>query len=182
MISRDQHLQITGLAAVDAVALAFSMMLGHRCHHPPRRHCRVRVTRVATCSKGGWISDGNYVELPLISAGTPVEVDSYGRNRAYVKVAVDIDWLCNDQREYSRSMSRCGGSGVRVAKHTMCISGKMARGFDHLRWQRHDQGGPSTRTVSRAAASARVCDQEYVGERRAPAHRCGIALEAALRQ
>jgi hypothetical protein len=36
--------------------------------------------------KGDWISDGNYAELPLIPAGTPIEVISYGRNRAYVKV------------------------------------------------------------------------------------------------
>ena len=33
-----------------------------------------------------WINDGNYAELPLIPAGTPVEVLSYGWNRAYVKV------------------------------------------------------------------------------------------------
>jgi hypothetical protein len=33
-----------------------------------------------------WINDGNYAELPMIPAGTPIEVLSYGRNRAYVKV------------------------------------------------------------------------------------------------
>ena len=33
-----------------------------------------------------WIDDGNYAELPMIPAGTPIEVLSYGRNRAYVKV------------------------------------------------------------------------------------------------
>jgi hypothetical protein len=33
-----------------------------------------------------WINDGNYAELPMIAAGTPVEVLSYGSNRAYVKV------------------------------------------------------------------------------------------------
>ena len=33
-----------------------------------------------------WINDGNYAELPMIPAGTPVEVLSYGSNRAYVKV------------------------------------------------------------------------------------------------
>jgi hypothetical protein len=33
-----------------------------------------------------WINDGNYAELPMIPAGTPIEVISYGRNRAYVKV------------------------------------------------------------------------------------------------
>jgi hypothetical protein len=33
-----------------------------------------------------WINDGNYAELPMIPAGTPVEVLSYGRHRAYVKV------------------------------------------------------------------------------------------------
>ncbi len=31
-----------------------------------------------------WINDGNYAELPMIPAGTPVEVLSYGSNRAYV--------------------------------------------------------------------------------------------------
>jgi hypothetical protein len=33
-----------------------------------------------------WINDGNYAELPMIAAGTPIEVISYGRHRAYVKV------------------------------------------------------------------------------------------------
>ncbi|HXW73339.1 MAG TPA: hypothetical protein VEK10_00885 [Steroidobacteraceae bacterium] len=35
---------------------------------------------------GDWINDGNYAELPMIPAGTPIEVLSYGRHRAYVKV------------------------------------------------------------------------------------------------
>src|SRR5450432_1731775 len=34
-----------------------------------------------------WINDGNYAELPMIAAGTPIEVISYGRERAAVKVA-----------------------------------------------------------------------------------------------
>jgi hypothetical protein len=33
-----------------------------------------------------WINDGNYAELPLIPAGTPIEVINYGSNRAYIKV------------------------------------------------------------------------------------------------
>ena len=33
-----------------------------------------------------WINDGNYAELPMIPAGTPVEVLKYGFHRAYVKV------------------------------------------------------------------------------------------------
>ncbi|MDP9014885.1 MAG: hypothetical protein M3O41_19925 [Pseudomonadota bacterium] len=33
-----------------------------------------------------WINDGNYAELPMIAAGTPVELLSYGSNRAYVKI------------------------------------------------------------------------------------------------
>jgi hypothetical protein len=33
-----------------------------------------------------WINDGNYAELPMIPAGTPIEVVSYGRQRAAVKV------------------------------------------------------------------------------------------------
>ena len=33
-----------------------------------------------------WISDANYTELQLIPVGTPIEVLSYGSNRAYVKV------------------------------------------------------------------------------------------------
>jgi hypothetical protein len=36
--------------------------------------------------EGDWINDGNYAELPMIAAGTPIEVLSYGRHRAYVKV------------------------------------------------------------------------------------------------
>ena len=33
-----------------------------------------------------WINDGNYAELPMIAAGTPVEVIKYGRHRAYVTI------------------------------------------------------------------------------------------------
>jgi hypothetical protein len=33
-----------------------------------------------------WINDGNYAELPMIPAGTPIEVLNYGRQRAAVKV------------------------------------------------------------------------------------------------
>jgi hypothetical protein len=33
-----------------------------------------------------WINDGNYAELPMIAAGTPVEVKTYGRHRAYVTI------------------------------------------------------------------------------------------------
>jgi hypothetical protein len=33
-----------------------------------------------------WINDGNYAELPMIAAGTPIEVLNYGRQRAAVKV------------------------------------------------------------------------------------------------
>ena len=33
-----------------------------------------------------WINDGNYADMPMIPAGTPIEVLSYGSNRAYVKV------------------------------------------------------------------------------------------------
>jgi hypothetical protein len=33
-----------------------------------------------------WINDGNYAELPMIPAGTPIEVINYGSNRAYIKV------------------------------------------------------------------------------------------------
>ncbi len=32
------------------------------------------------------INDGNYAELPLIPAGTPVEVTNYGSNKAYIKI------------------------------------------------------------------------------------------------
>jgi hypothetical protein len=33
-----------------------------------------------------WISDTNYAELPMIAAGTPIEVVSYGRHRAELKI------------------------------------------------------------------------------------------------
>jgi hypothetical protein len=33
-----------------------------------------------------WINDGNYAELPMIPVGTPMEVLSYGRHRAYVTI------------------------------------------------------------------------------------------------
>jgi hypothetical protein len=35
---------------------------------------------------GDWINDGNYAELPMVAAGTPIEVLSYGFHRAYVKI------------------------------------------------------------------------------------------------
>jgi hypothetical protein len=33
-----------------------------------------------------WINDGNYAALPMIPAGTPIEVLNYGRERAAIKV------------------------------------------------------------------------------------------------
>ena len=33
-----------------------------------------------------WINDGNYASLPMIPAGTPIEVLSYGRHRAMVTI------------------------------------------------------------------------------------------------
>ena len=33
-----------------------------------------------------WINDGNYAELPMIAAGTPVQVLNYGRHRANVTI------------------------------------------------------------------------------------------------
>ena len=33
-----------------------------------------------------WINDGNYAQLPMIPAGTPIKVTSYGRYRAYVDI------------------------------------------------------------------------------------------------
>lgn len=36
--------------------------------------------------EGDWISDSNYVALPMIPAGTPAKVTGYGRHRAYVEI------------------------------------------------------------------------------------------------
>jgi hypothetical protein len=33
-----------------------------------------------------WINDGNYAKFPMIPAGTPVEVQSYGKDRAFVLI------------------------------------------------------------------------------------------------
>ena len=33
-----------------------------------------------------WINDGNYAKFPMIPAGTPIAVQSYGKNRAFVSV------------------------------------------------------------------------------------------------
>jgi hypothetical protein len=33
-----------------------------------------------------WINDGNYAKFPMVPAGTPIELESYGKNRAFVKV------------------------------------------------------------------------------------------------
>jgi hypothetical protein len=33
-----------------------------------------------------WINDGNYAKFPMIPAGTPIEVQSYGKDRAFVSV------------------------------------------------------------------------------------------------
>ena len=32
------------------------------------------------------INDGNYAELPLIPAGTPIELTNFGSNKAYIKI------------------------------------------------------------------------------------------------
>jgi hypothetical protein len=36
--------------------------------------------------EGDWINDGNYATLPMIPAGTPATVTSYGRHRAHVTI------------------------------------------------------------------------------------------------
>jgi len=33
-----------------------------------------------------WINDGNYAKFPMIPAGTPIEVQSYGKDRAFVLI------------------------------------------------------------------------------------------------
>lgn len=33
-----------------------------------------------------WINDGNYAQLPMIPAGSPIKVTSYGSNRAHVEI------------------------------------------------------------------------------------------------
>lgn len=33
-----------------------------------------------------WINDGNYAKFPMIPAGTPIEVQSYGKDRAFVSI------------------------------------------------------------------------------------------------
>jgi hypothetical protein len=96
-----------------ASALALSLILGAlNCHagifrdlmedmhlakpaQPPTDPAAVAQTLpwhgFACCNlhyEGDTINDGNYTELPMIPAGTPIEVLSYndGRHRAYVKV------------------------------------------------------------------------------------------------
>lgn len=46
--------------------------------------------------KKDWINDGNYSSLPMIPAGTPIEVDNYGRHRAMIKVGAKTMWLGHD--------------------------------------------------------------------------------------
>lgn len=36
--------------------------------------------------EGDWINDGNYAQLPMIPAGSPIRVKSYGRYRAHVDI------------------------------------------------------------------------------------------------
>ena len=94
-------------SVVAALALALSLTLGSTDLHagilrdvmvsvglskpapPPPGSQTLPRQGFACCDlhyKHDWINDGNYAELPMIPAGTPIEVMSYGSNRAYVKV------------------------------------------------------------------------------------------------
>ena len=62
----------TCLAALAAGANEAPILSGYTCcnlHH-----------------SGDWISDGNWASFPMIPAGTPIKVLSYGSNRAHVEI------------------------------------------------------------------------------------------------
>jgi hypothetical protein len=108
MTNRSLYLRITGLG----VALALALLLGPSDSQagflrdvlasvglakkepppaPPGTPGSQTLPRqgFACCNlhyDGDWISDVNYAELPMIPAGTPIEVLSYGRHRAAIKV------------------------------------------------------------------------------------------------
>jgi hypothetical protein len=111
MNGRNVQWRIAGRAVIGSLALAISLMLtppaaqagilrdvmvsvGLAKAPPPAPTGAVGALTLprqgyACCDlhySGDWINDGNYAELPMIAAGTPIEVLSYGRHRAYVKV------------------------------------------------------------------------------------------------
>lgn len=61
-----------GACKTTETTLASPMQQGHTC-------CNLRYD-------GDWISDSNYANLPMIPAGTPIKVLSYGRDRAHVEL------------------------------------------------------------------------------------------------
>jgi hypothetical protein len=71
-----------------------------------------------------WINDGNYAQQPMIPAGTPIEVVSYGSNRAYVKVEGKPMRLGHDYGREQESLEQWVGKIVvnddprpRIAKY-----------------------------------------------------------------
>jgi hypothetical protein len=105
-----RYLNLRGRAVVGALGLAISLALAPSGAHagilrdvmvsvglskppptPPGAPGPETLPRqgFACCDlhyNGDWINDGNYAELPMVAAGTPVEVLSYGFHRAYVKI------------------------------------------------------------------------------------------------
>lgn len=64
--------QQTGTPAAGSDAAGAALRQGYTC-------CNLHY-------ENDWISDGNYASLPMIPAGTPIKVLSYGRNRAQVEI------------------------------------------------------------------------------------------------
>lgn len=60
------------LAALGAAAQDGPVLSGYTC-------CNLHYS-------GDWISDGNWGSFPMIPAGTPIKVMSYGSNRAHVEI------------------------------------------------------------------------------------------------
>jgi hypothetical protein len=105
MISRNWHSRLAGVAAVCSLVLGLSLAFVSRDAQagvfrnlwekivppPPAPSGPLSLPRqgYACCDlhySRDWINDGNYAELPMIAAGTPIEVLSYGRHRAYIKI------------------------------------------------------------------------------------------------
>jgi len=62
-----------------------------------------------------WISDGNYAGLPMVSAGTPVKLYSYGRERADVLIAGKPFRLGHDYGRSEESLQQWVGKVVVTA-------------------------------------------------------------------
>jgi hypothetical protein len=108
-----------------------------------------------------WINDGNYAELPMIPAGTPIEVLSYGRQRAAVKVDGKPMRLGHDYGRDQESLDAWVNKIVikddprgRISSYPTAIQEAIRQGKVMIGMTRDSSVLPVPRSRTRAKASA----------------------------